>query len=108
MTANAVLLHAICGGARDWCGERPRLCAGAGSLTGASAETKRACGAARIASAGSARLPPPAQSTQWIFPCAGCAGSSAGEDDDPAPFTQEALRHRGADYMEQTRTLPGD
>ncbi len=32
------------------------------------------------------------------------AGDPADRDADPAPFTQQALRHRGADYFEQTRT----
>ena len=32
------------------------------------------------------------------------AGEPADRDADPAPFTQQALRHRGADYFEQTRT----
>jgi tetratricopeptide (TPR) repeat protein len=32
------------------------------------------------------------------------AGELADRDADPAPFTQQALRHRGADYFEQTRT----
>lgn len=31
------------------------------------------------------------------------AGEPADRDADPAPFTQQALRHRGADYFEQTR-----
>ena len=32
------------------------------------------------------------------------AGDPADRDADPAPFTQQALRHRGADYFKQTRT----
>jgi tetratricopeptide (TPR) repeat protein len=32
------------------------------------------------------------------------AGEPADRDADPVPFTQQALRHRGADYFEQTRT----
>ena len=32
------------------------------------------------------------------------AGEGADRGADPAPFTQQALRHRGADYFEQTRT----
>jgi hypothetical protein len=36
------------------------------------------------------------------------AGQPADRDADPAPFTQEALRHRGADYLEQTHTLRED
>ena len=32
------------------------------------------------------------------------AGDPADRDADPAPFTQQALRHRGAAYFEQTRT----
>ena len=32
------------------------------------------------------------------------AGEPADRDADPAPFTQQALRHRGGDYFEQTRT----
>jgi tetratricopeptide (TPR) repeat protein len=32
------------------------------------------------------------------------AGEPADRDADPAPFTQQALWHRGADYFEQTRT----
>ena len=32
------------------------------------------------------------------------AGEPADRDADPAPFTQHALRHRGADYFGQTRT----
>src|SRR6266567_3753005 len=31
------------------------------------------------------------------------AGEPADRDADPAPFTRQALRHRGADYFEQTR-----
>ena len=36
------------------------------------------------------------------------AGQTADWDADPAPFTQEALRHRSADYLEQTRILRED
>jgi tetratricopeptide (TPR) repeat protein len=32
------------------------------------------------------------------------AGEPADRDAEPAPFTQQALRHRGAEYFEQTRT----
>ena len=32
------------------------------------------------------------------------AGEPADRDADPPPFTRQALRHRGADYFEQTRT----
>ena len=32
------------------------------------------------------------------------AGASSDRDTDPPPFTQQALRHRGADFFEQTRT----
>ena len=32
------------------------------------------------------------------------AGDAADRDADPAPFTQQALRHRGAKYFERTRT----
>ena len=32
------------------------------------------------------------------------AGEAVDRDADPAPFTQQALRHRGGDYFEQTRT----
>jgi hypothetical protein len=31
-------------------------------------------------------------------------GTAADRELDPPPFTQQALRHRGADYFEQTRT----
>ena len=31
-------------------------------------------------------------------------GTAADRQTDPPPFTQQALRHRGADYFEQTRT----
>ena len=31
-------------------------------------------------------------------------GTAADRETDPPPFTQQALRHRGADYFEQTRT----
>lgn len=36
------------------------------------------------------------------------AGEQADRQADPAPFTRQALRHRGADYFERTRTPRAD